>query len=186
MKSLVFLVEGPSEKALLNGLLPRILPDDIQVQIMVFEGKQDLEKNLVRRIRLWQIPNSAFIVLRDQDAADCRDVKKSLTDLLAQTGKDRALVRIACHELESWYLGDLSAVETALECSGLSRLQNSARYRDPDQTVNPSRELSRITKSSYQKLSGSRSIGPHLDLKNNRSRSFQVFIAGIQRLVAQL
>lgn len=57
-------------------------------------------------------PDSVFLVMRDQDRADCRDVKARLQDLVRATGKqDKTLIRIACHELESFYLGDLEAVE---------------------------------------------------------------------------
>jgi adenine-specific DNA-methyltransferase len=38
---------------------------------------------------------------------------------------------------------------------------------------------------AYQKVGGSRSIGPHLDPVNNRSHSFGVFVAGIRKLAAQ-
>lgn len=59
-------------------------------------------------------PDSVFLVMRDQDRADCRDVKARLQDLVRATGKqDKTLIRIACHELESFYLGDLEAVEKA-------------------------------------------------------------------------
>lgn len=44
MKHLVFLLEEPSAKEMLNGLLPRLLPG-LSYRCIVFEGKQDLEKN---------------------------------------------------------------------------------------------------------------------------------------------
>ncbi len=46
MKSLVFFLEEPSARAMLEGLLPRLLPDGWLVRYIVFEGKQDLEKQL--------------------------------------------------------------------------------------------------------------------------------------------
>jgi hypothetical protein len=92
------------------------------------------------------------------------------------------LIRIACRELESWYFGDLAAVEAGLEIDGLSALQTKARYRSPDDIVHPSTELKKITKNRYQKVSGSRVIGKHLSLDNKRSRSFQSFINGVRRI----
>ncbi len=62
MKNLVFMLEEPSARAMLQGLLPRLLPDEVTYRCVVFEGKQDLEKNLVRRIRGYSVPNSTFIV----------------------------------------------------------------------------------------------------------------------------
>ena len=53
MKTLVFLLEEPSAREMLKGILKKLLPGDITPQYMVFEGKRDLEKRLVRRIRGW-------------------------------------------------------------------------------------------------------------------------------------
>ena len=55
MKELIFLVEERSAKAMLESLLPRILKTDIQFRCIPFEGKQDLEKQLTRRIRAYQL-----------------------------------------------------------------------------------------------------------------------------------
>ena len=70
------------------------------------------------------MPESRFVVLCDQDSADCRTVKKGLVRKCHDAGKDKAFVRIACRELESWYLGDLTAVEAGLGIKNLSRLQD--------------------------------------------------------------
>ncbi len=182
MRQLVFFLEEPSAKAMLEGLLPRILPNEVTPRFFVFEGKQDLEKQLERRLRGWCQPNSAFIVLRDQDSGDCEAIKTRLLDLCQRAGPKETLVRIACRELESWYFGDLAAVGAALGISTLASQTSKSKYRTPDKIVNPAIELQRVTGGRYQKISGSRSIGPHLDPTRNTSRSFQVFIGGIQRL----
>jgi hypothetical protein len=57
------------------------------------------------------LPDSFFVVLRDQDSGDCLEIKERLMALCGRAGKEDALVRIACRELESFYLGDLKAVE---------------------------------------------------------------------------
>ena len=52
MKALVCLLEEPSAKEMLKGVLSRMLPHDIWVKYyIVFEGKQDLEKQMIRRLR---------------------------------------------------------------------------------------------------------------------------------------
>ena len=89
------------------------------------------------------------------------------------------MVRIACRELESWYFGDLQAVERALEIHGLTNLEAKTKYRNPDTIHCPSRELRRVTKNRYQKVSGSRVIGKFLRLDGSRSTSFQHFISGV-------
>ncbi len=65
MITLVFFLEEPSAKEMLNGILPMILPENIVPRFVIFEGKQDLEKQLVRKLRLWNMPNSRFFILRD-------------------------------------------------------------------------------------------------------------------------
>ncbi len=59
--NLVFLLEEPSAREMLKGLLPRVLPAAVQPRYVVFEGKQDLEKNMIRRLRGWRAPNSVFV-----------------------------------------------------------------------------------------------------------------------------
>ncbi len=185
MKTLVFFLEEPSAKVMLEGVLPRVLPDTADVRFIVFQGKQDLEKNLVIKMRNWLLPETVFIVLRDQDAGDCNSIKNNILSLCRQAGKDNVLVRIACRELESFYIGDLHAVEIGLGVSGLARRQNKAKYRTPDALANPSLELSKLTRQAYQKIAGSRAIAPHLDVASNRSHSFTVLIDGLRRCLSE-
>lgn len=183
MKSIVFFLEELSAKEMLVGLLPRILPPDVVPLFVVFEGKQDLEKQLERKLRGWRAPNSLFVVLRDQDAGNCVSIKSNLASKCHAAGQPQTLIRIACHELESWYLGDLAAVESALKIKNLAHHQTRRRYADPDKIVGPSLELAQLTKQVYQKVAGSRAIGPHLSLTNNCSHSFSIFLDGIRRLI---
>ena len=184
MINLVCFLEEPSAKEMLQGLFSRLLPADVTPFMIPFEGKQDLEKQLVRKMRGWRSPNSVFLVMRDQDAGNCAAIKTKLVGLCAEAGKPDAVVRIACRELESFYFGDLAAVETGLGLHGLVEQRNKARYRVPDDIVNPAEELMKLTGNVYQKVSGSRAIGPYLNLDANASRSFMKLVAGIRRLVA--
>ena len=182
--SLVFFLEEPSAREMLKGLLPRILPCVVVTKYVVFEGKQDLKKNLVRRLRGWRAPDSIFVVMCDQDAADCLAVKSEFVKKCRDAGKPEAVVRIVCRELESWYFGDLAAVESGLGISGLVRRYGNARkYRVPDKIHYPAIELSKITRNAYQKVAGSRAIGPKLSLDSNKSHSFRVFIGGVQQVI---
>ena len=183
MSQLVFLLEEPSARAMLEGFLPKILPENSDCRYIVFEGKQDLERQMARRMRGYRVPNARFIVLRDKDSEDCRQVKSRLVRNCTDAGKADALVRVACHELESWYLGDLAAVEAGLGVTGLVRHQNKKPWAAPDHLANPADSLASMV-PSYQKIAGSRAIGPHLDPASNRSHSFGVFVAGIQKLIA--
>ena len=184
MTSLVCLIEEPSAAEMLKGVLPRLLPE-ITTTFITFEGKQDLEKRFVKRIKFWQDPKAVFLVMRDQDSGNCKTIKKRLMKMVQETGKaDRVLIRIACRELESFYLGDLAAVEAGLEIKGLKKLQKKEKFRDPDHLENPSNILNSLTAGYYQKVSGSEAIAPFMDLEPeiNRSVSFQVLLSGLKRL----
>ncbi len=182
MTRLVFLLEEPSAQAMLEGILPYLLPPEVISRFLVFEGKQDLDKRLERRVRGWRAPDTYFVVIRDKDGGDCQIIKQGLCDKLANAGRPDSLVRIACHELESFYLGDLAAVETGLNCRGLSRLQDKRKYRTPDTTPNPAGELAKL--ADYQKVAGSRAIAVHLKLDgSNRSHSFNVLVNGLRHFI---
>lgn len=184
MKELVFLLEEESARAMLTTLLPRLLPDDWASRLIAFEGKQDLHKQLIRKIRGYQNPEARFIVLRDQDShPDCKALKNELLALCDETGRRaQCLVRLACRELEAFYLGDLAAVERALKLDGLARQQGQRRLREPDRLESPSQELRKLTRQRYEKVAGSRALGRELDLNNTRSASFSHLIGGIRRL----
>ena len=181
--NLVFFLEEPSARAMLKGLLPRLLPCQVDVRYIVFEGKQDLHKNIVRRLRKWRAPDSAFVVLRDQDSGDCSAVKHGLEKKCREAGRSEAVVRIACREPESWYFGDLAAVERGLGLSNLVRYGSIRKYRVPDEIHAPGDELRKISHCTYQKVSRSRAIGPELSPDSNRSHSFGVFVEGIRRII---
>jgi len=184
VKTLVFFLEEASAEAMLKGVLPRLLPADIHPAYFPFPGKQALEKELLRKLRGWRKPDSLFVVMRDQDSGDCRTVKESLAVISRAAGRPDALIRIACRELESFYLGDLAAVEQGLGLKGLRGLQGKQKFRNPDLLPNAAEELRNLTAKAYQKISGSRAIAPYLDLENNCSPSFRALVSGIRRLVA--
>lgn len=183
MRTFVFFLEEPSAREMLKGILPRILPDDVFICYVVFQGKQDLEKNLKLKLRAWRLPNCSFIVMCDQDSGDCKKIKEELANICKNAGKKSILIRIACHELERFYLGDLSAVEKGLDLKGIEKEKNRRKYRNPDSLANPSEELFKLTKNVYDKVSGSRAIGPHLSLDSNGSNSFKVLTSGIKSLL---
>jgi len=185
MKNLVCFLEESSAEEMLKGVLPRLLSGDIEYTYIVFDGKQDLEKQLVRKLKGWLKPDSVFLVMRDQDSADCKAIKKRLKNLCREAGKPKALVRIACRELESFYFGDLNAVEKGLGLSVVAKHHKKSKYRNPDSIINSGNELEKLTGNEYQKVMGSRSIAPYLSLDNNASHSFNVLLSGIRKLFIQ-
>lgn len=184
MRELVFFLEERSTQAMLEGLLPRIVSDDkkIPFRYIVFEGKQDLERQLAKKIQGYRNKQANFFIIRDQDSGDCRKIKEGLNNICVNAGCPNVIIRIICRELESFYLADLAAVETGLEIHGIARHQRKKKFRSPDQLGSPSAELNTLTKGQYQKISGSRAIGCHLDINNDRSQSFKVLVETVRRI----
>lgn len=183
--TLVCLLEEPSAEEMLKSVLPRILNKNINVKYLVFKGKQDLEKNIALKIKGWQTPDSYFLIMRDKDSGDCTQIKNTIKEKVSKTGKSGCTcIRIACHELESFYLGDLDAVRAGLGVT-IKAGQESRKYRQPDKLANAAEELIKITGRKYSKLQGSRSIAPYLKLDgSNKSHSFNVLLNGVKKLTA--
>lgn len=178
--TLVFLVEDLSMKRFLDGLLPRLVPAEIPWHTFAHNGKSDLESSLPKKLRAWRQPDTRFVVLRDKDSADCKAVKQRLAKICA--GENRpALIRIACRELESWFLGDLAAVDRVFGTS-LASQQAKVRFRDPDHHVSAQQMYELLP--NYGKTDGARRLGPEISLTENRSVSFGHFVSGVRRLVA--
>lgn len=170
-------------KVLLEDLLPKLYPD-LRFLCLEHEGKQDLEKSIPRKLKAWREPGVHFVVLRDNDGADCREVKKRLVELCAAGDRPETLVRIVCQELEAWYFGDPEAVAAAFEKPALADIGRKARFRDPDTVQKPSVALEEL-EPAFQKVSGARKMAPVMT-RDNRSRSFQVFLSGVDRLVSSM
>lgn len=183
MSRVVFLLEERSMKALLDGLLPRLFPG-LPFLCVPHEGKKDLELSIPRKLRAWQEPGVRFVVIHDNDGGDCRELKADLSSLCANSGRNDALVRIACQELEAWYIGESEALADAYGEESLRTIWRRARYRNPDAVQRPSAELSRLI-PAFQKVSGARLLSQHLTTERNRSASFHALLDAIQKLVAQ-
>lgn len=181
---IVFLVEEKSMKEVLHRVLREVLEKNTNYLVITHEGKSDLDRSIVRKLKAFPRDDN-FVILRDQDSSDCKILKSRIRELCIEAGRPDALVRIVCHELESWFLGDLVAVEKAFSTSGIARRQDQRSFRTPDQVPNASQVLRRMI-PDYQKISGSRSIAGHMNLNNNRSHSFKVFLDGLKRLTCKI
>lgn len=176
---LIFMLEELSMKALLDGILPRILPEGVEFVTIPHGGKRELELSLPRKLRAWNEPDVAFVVVHDQDSNDCVELKRDLQGICVMSGR-QVLIRIACRELEAWYWGDLAAVSEAYGVD-LKHLAAKSKYRNPDSIDHPKNELKRYLPRMGQ-IDGARRIAPHMNLEENTSRSFQVFMQGVKKL----
>lgn len=180
MSELVFLLEEPSMKVLLDDLLPRFYPT-LSFRCIPHEGKQDLERSIPRLLRAWKVPGARFVIVRDKDQEDCVKVKERLVALCREGRRPDALVRIVCQELEAWYFGDCEALATAYTDDRLRTLGGRERYRDPDAIVRPSFELTKAV-PEFQKRLGARRMAATMRRDGNTSYSFRVFFEGIERV----
>ena len=177
---IVFLLEELSMKVLLDDLLPRLFPD-LHFFCVPHEGKSDLEKSVPRKLRAWPEPGARFVVLRDNDGADCRALKQRLLQRTLVGHRKDVLVRIVCQELEAWYLGEPDALAEAFSREKLRFIGRKARFRDPDTVVNPYRAVKDLI-PEFQKVSGARLMAKRLSRERNQSSSFHALLRGIERL----
>ena len=192
MDRLEILVEEPSVAEVLNVILPKVLPDGWALNENCFvrphEGKQDLQQSIPRKIRAASKKDitTGFIILQDQDSNDCRVLKSQLVGLCenAQQGNKAVpyKVRIVCHELEAWYLGDMGAIEQVFPRFHAANYRGKKKFRQPDDCNNPKQELKKIV-GDYPQIATARAIAPHLDIEDNRSPSFRCFVSGVRSMV---
>ena len=185
---LIFLLEEASMKSLLDGLLPRLFPGWVegrQFLCVKHQGKSDLDTSIPRKLSAWRIPGDRFVIVRDNDGANCAYLKTRLQALCLASGRPDTLVRLVCQELESWYVGDLRALAKAFDYPKLNTPALRKRFAIPDNWQKPSVELSRLA-PSFQKGSGARAMADCLRETGNLSVSFQVFVAGVRRVAEEI
>jgi hypothetical protein len=183
-----FLLEEYSMKVFLENLLPRVLPENMKLNEHYFlrshDGKSDLIKSIPKKIRAFNNFSTPFgiVILHDQDSNDCILLKEELQSLCNPESKNiKYLVRIVCRELESWYLGDMDAIQNAYPKFAARKYKGKAKYRYPDKT-NASFELKKIV-PSFQKVEGAKKISPFINIEYNKSPSFKQFLKGLKNLI---
>ena len=180
MSRVIFLLEEASMRNLLEGLLPRIFPG-LSFHCIPHYGKDDLEDNIPTILRNWRTPGHKFVVVRDNDNGDCIELKGKLRDLCRQGGREDALIRIVCQELEAWYLSEPSALAEAYGDENLRHIGRQARYRNPESRAKPSDDIRKLI-PTFQKTDGARRMAEFKTRDNNTSHSFAVFLNGVERL----
>ena len=182
-----FLLEEKSMENFLEVVLPKILPADYHLGVNCFlrahDGKTDLMDSIPRKIKTFSAfyEPAKIVIIHDQHSFDCKELKNKITELCTRNGTCPVLIRLACRELESWYIGDLDAVEQAYPKTNASKLKAKQKYRNPDK-LEAAEELSKLTKD-FQKGEASKNIPKHMVLENNNSKSFNVFITGLKRFL---
>ena len=189
MNTLYILTEEPSIKNIFEVVLPQVLPQNMAFRILIHQGKKDLEKTLAEKITsLSKIKGAKILITIDQDTNDCKQLKQKLTGLIGKNCSCDYKIRIVCKELESWLLGDLSAIEKAFPRFRSMSFLKKTQMRDVDKIKGkPSDFLLSIIpdykdRKKLPKLEFSKKIAPFLDIANNSSVSFNHTMDAIKKL----
>jgi len=187
-KALEILTEEPSMEYFLRGMLPRILPKDYVLDENCFirphEGKSDLKRSIPKKMRAY--PRYGYpvkvLIVHDQDSNDCAELKKTLIEQTKTSLYDiPCVIRIACRELENWYLGDFETLEKIYPEINASRQSKKAKFSNPD-NVFGAHEISLLT-DNFSKTEAARALGSIINIDSNCSPSFQQFIQGLSKLL---
>lgn len=179
---IVFLTEEESIGAALRHLLPNLFPEFREQQhwlIIPHQGKSDLEHSFPKKMKAWREPGVKFVILRDNDGADCLALKQRLVRMVPNGAPDY-LIRIVCQELEGWFLGDMGAVAAAYPRASRQQSFKSLSRKDPDSLPNAADLMMRLT-GTQAKVTRATLIATHMQPALNRSTSFGVFVSGISR-----
>lgn len=200
MTQIEILVEEQSAEEALRHLLPKVLQGHGRAKVINLGSKHKLLKVLPSRLaayrqRIESGEQLRIVVLVDRDDDDCEELKSHLELMALNAGlptktapdaEGRFLIlnRVVVEELESWFIGDPAALRKAF--TSLPRIeQTSGIFRNPDnggswEALHRFLKKHGIYKSSFPKVDAARRIAPHMDIAANQSKSFQVFIRGIQ------
>lgn len=181
--TIVFVVEESSKREFLLGVLPRLgIPDDVNVHFAVAEGHVNIRNVIRKATRSWRIPNTRFIVLCDQDSADCVQRKQELGTPVPASRMADVTIRIVCTELEGWYLTDRDALAAALpSVSWLGRWPRDLAG-PPDDIRMPAHRLSRL--ATFRKRDLAREMGRRISLEPGASHSFNLFVRTLRGMLA--
>lgn len=190
MARIEILTEEPSIRDVLEVILPKILSEKWVLEQNYFirphNGKSDLQKSIPRKVKVFSSYHepAGVVIVHDQDSHDCKELKIKILELCkSETSAENIcplLIRIACRELEAWYLGDMKAIQEAYPKFKAEQYAHKSKFRNPDNLNNTAEELEKIL-SEFQKGASARAIAPYLDTnpENNKSESYGQFIKGI-------
>lgn len=191
------LVEEPSAAVAIETLLRRLGNQSQQAteRIVSFRGKDRMLQRLEPTLRSIVLAGyaSSVIVLIDQDAEDCLELKGRIYSIAEQAGIPSALtsmwVRIAVVELESWFLGDPLAIRSAypaVTAGDVRTLKGSMAdsVRDPSGWLQKKLNRRRHYEGGMPKIEVARNIAAHLNLdpNHNTSRSFRLFLRTLREV----
>ena len=178
-----FLLEEQSMKSALKALLPKIIPDK-QYKLIPHNGKMDLKQAIPKVVpSLSKNENAKIVIIQDKDNDVCLKLKNELLSL-TRNAKCPILVRIACEELEAWFLGDMRAIERAFPRFKADNYINKKPYRKIDKIKKPSLVLKKLIPELkdydiFPKRKIAEAISYQMNIDENRSTSFKNLVTGL-------
>ncbi|MEW6350432.1 MAG: hypothetical protein AB1646_15315 [Thermodesulfobacteriota bacterium] len=201
------LVEGPSEKALLESWLPRFLPHGHTFKIIQHKGKgripgdpssapdprrQGLLDQLPAKLRAYgkslRPETDRVLVPVDLDDDDCLVLKNRMVHLLDYCDPPpTVLFRIPIEETEAFYLGDPPGIRKAL---GKCRKGKMSSYVQDGICGTWELYSDVIGENREAKVEWAERMGPYLTVQwegagANRSPSFRQFCMGLLKLAGE-
>ncbi len=180
--TLVIVVEERSKQHFLEAFLRTWRLDPApDIKFFVANGHSDLTRQLYTLMRAWRKPRTRFLVLCDQDSADCVERKQELIAQVPCSRRNDVTVRIVCTELEGWYLADRTALREALP-QFPQRAPPPPELRGPPDSIQ--RPASRIRRyAPFSKRDLAREMGRRmLPNRGSASSSFNLFIRTLDEL----
>lgn len=184
---IIFLVEDFSMRKFLEGILLRLGFESHLFEIKHHHGKEDLLNNLYKVTPSLSKRAKHIVVLIDKDRQNCIELKQTLREKMSWCFCDHTL-RIACYELESWFLGDLEAVAHCSSKFKLDSFKNKPKYQHTDEIPKPSKVLETMV-PDWESVYGSKpkfaeAISKYITLEPeyNHSQSFSIFLKTLLQL----
>ena len=154
------MVEEASISNFFDNIFPLLAPNGHTFQIHTFMGNQDLLDKLPIRLAGYRIdfPDDwKILVCIDNHGGNCMILKTQLDDIAINAGFNpksypnihgnyEVINRIVIEELESWLLGDPTAVHTAYPNISMKSIKKYKK-QDPDAVSKPSTTLHNILKA---------------------------------------
>ncbi len=210
------LVEDASGKIIIDNIMDKIglnYNGNITYRAIAYSGIGKLPKNLdkesdpSKRVLLNKLPqlirgyrrvlteNMALFIVIDGDKRDCKVFKQELESVLKTCGtsKSNIVFCIAIEEMESWLLGDNTALLKAYPKARKSIIDSYIQDSLCDtwelmaDAVYEDKALG-LKRKGYpdigiQKCEWANRISPHLEIEQNSSQSFRYFIRKVLEIV---
>lgn len=192
MKRLLFMVEGPADAEFLEAFLPGIGIRPQLCKIRNYGGRSCLLDEIAVELGGPEVRGAVILIDQDDLAkqdeyGDCTELKAVFAAAAGSGAGKPVRVRIACQERESWYLGDVSALQEAFPNTPAASWKKMGAPDNPDAVINPSEKLAGIR--GFNHMEAARRMGKILGRKcgsggygGNRSASFRCFVKGAREI----